>query len=130
MCYNKIILKIYYNIAAEEAVKMNFSLHSEKSENKKNWLIDVSGEIDIFNSGEFKQKLLSLLEEDPLDIKINCLELSYIDSTGLGSLIAVLKQAKSTENGIYLSNLKPSLSKLFKVTNLDKVFIIEGDANE
>lgn len=109
---------------------MDFSISTKYIENEDYWLIDVNGEIDIFNSSEFKTILLNLLEEKPADIKINCANLSYIDSTALGALIAVLKKAKSFKKDVCLKNVKASLSKLFKITNLDKVFIIEGDVNE
>lgn len=109
---------------------MNFLLDTKCDEDSNNWLISVSGEIDIFNSAEFKKTLLDLLEQKKLNIKIDCENLTYIDSTGLGSLIAVLKKTKEYGGEIYLKNVKPSLSKLFKITNLDKVFIMEGDVNE
>lgn len=109
---------------------MDFLIETTCNESENYWLISVSGEIDIFNSAEFKKTLLELLEEKQLNIKIDCINLSYIDSTGLGALIAVLKKATSYGGKIYLKNVKPSLSKLFKITNLDKVFLIEGDTNE
>ncbi len=109
---------------------MDFSMTFEFSENPKSWLINIEGEVDIFNSAEMKTKLIELIEENPADIKIECSKLTYIDSTGLGALIAVLKKIKEYEKSIYFQNLKPSLSKLFKITNLDKVFIIEGDSDE
>lgn len=109
---------------------MDFLLESECNEKDNCWIINVSGEIDLFNSAEFKKTLLELLDKQNLNVKINCKNLSYIDSTGLGALIAVLKKSKEFGGEIYLQNVKPSLSKLFKITNLDKVFIIEGDTNE
>jgi len=123
LCYNKI--KIF-----KEALKMDFSITSKFSENPKCWLINISGEVDIFNSAEMKTKLIELIEQNPVDIRIECKNLTYIDSTGLGALIAVLKKTKEYNRSIYLQNLKSSLSKLFKITNLDKVFIIEGDSKE
>ncbi len=109
---------------------MDFSMTSKLSENPECWVIDIAGEVDIFNSTEMKTKLIELIEEKPLDIRIECKNLTYIDSTGLGALIAVLKKTKEFDKSIYFQNLKPSLSKLFKITNLDKVFVIEGDSNE
>lgn len=109
---------------------MDYILEVGRNEEEKFWSVKVTGEIDIFNSTEFKEALLDIIKDDNLDLKINCEALDYIDSTGLGVLIAVLKKVKSYEGEIHLVNVKPSLSKLFKITNLDKVFIIEGDTNE
>ncbi|MDR2904203.1 MAG: STAS domain-containing protein, partial [Clostridiales bacterium] len=88
------------------------------------------GEIDIFNSNNFKEKLLALAAENPRDLRIDCANLKYMDSTALGALVAVLKNVKLYDGTVFLSNLKPNLTKLFKITNLDKVFIIEGDTND
>ena len=109
---------------------MDFSMTSKFSENPECWLINIEGEVDVFNSADMKTKLIELVDKKQADIKIECKNLTYIDSTGLGAFIAVLKKTKEYEKSVYFKNLKPSLSKLFKITNLDKVFIIENDSKE
>lgn len=109
---------------------MDLSINILYSEEKNLWEVSAKGEIDIFNSQEFKVKLLELLDEKPIGISIDCEKLTYIDSTGLGSLIAVLKKTKEFGGEITLYNVKPTLYKLFKITNLDKVFKIEGEKDE
>jgi anti-sigma B factor antagonist len=52
--------------------------------------------------------------------------LEYIDSTGLGILIGALKRLKQEDKDIIISNIRPNVGKLLKITGLDKVFIIEG----
>ena len=109
---------------------MDFSLQSKYNETDNNWIITIVGEIDIFNSQDFKTTLLNLIDEKEINIKIDCENLKYIDSTGLAALIAVLKRTKEYKGEITLLKPKANLEKLFKITNLDKVFIIEGDENE
>ena len=62
---------------------------------ENSWLIEINGEIDLFNSNEIKAKLLDLLKERPANLIIECKDLEYIDSTALGAFVAVLKNAKS-----------------------------------
>ncbi|MBR1443832.1 MAG: STAS domain-containing protein [Firmicutes bacterium] len=109
---------------------MDFVINSNLNEQNNCWDVDVTGEIDIFNSAEFKTTLLKLLDEKPLDLSIDCKKLTYIDSTGLGALVAVLKKTKEFEKNVILKNVKPNSAKLFKITSLDKVFKIEGELNE
>ncbi len=109
---------------------MDFELNYVFDEEKNKWLIQLTGEVDIFNSAELKKKLLDLIEEKKTDLCIDCKELVYIDSTALGALVAVLKNVKYYSGEIRLSHLRPNLSKLFKITNLDKVFVMEVDTNE
>lgn len=89
------------------------------------WHIDLRGEIDIYNAPEFKETLLSIPNEKEGDIVINCINLIYIDSTGLGVLISMLKRVKEYDGNIKLNNLKPHIAKIFTITGLDKIFTIK-----
>lgn len=109
---------------------MDFLLNSNFNEAKDLWEVFITGEIDIYNSVKFKESLSHLIENKPIDIHIYCEKLEYIDSTGLGALVSILKKVRQYNGNIILSNLKPNVSKVFKITDLNKVFIIEGDANE
>jgi len=104
---------------------MDFTLEHSYNDAKERWETDISGEIDIFTSDIMKGKFLALIEEKKADIYINCQKLEYIDSTALGALVAVLKNVKNYNGSVHLLNIRPNLAKLFKITNLDKVFIIE-----
>ena len=102
---------------------MDFGI--EKNQQDGSWHIILSGEIDIYNSTELKSQLAGLMTENPLDVHVDCTNLEYIDSTGLGALVGALKNIKSHEKNMYLANVKPNILKLFHITNLDKVFILE-----
>ena len=104
---------------------MDFILEHSYNDVEKRWEANISGEIDIFSSDIMKEKFLALIEEKKADIYINCHKLEYIDSTALGALVAVLKNVKNYNGSIHLLNIRPNLAKLFKITNLDKVFVIE-----
>jgi anti-sigma B factor antagonist len=90
------------------------------------WMIELKGEIDIYSAPELKKTLNRALDEKIDDMHLDCSELNYMDSTGLGVLIGVLKRIKENNKNIYLKNLKPNVMKLFKITGLDKIFIVEG----
>ncbi len=87
---------------------------------------DLSGDIDSYAAPELKEKLAALIDQHRADVVINCAELSYIDSTGLGVLVAVLKKAKDYDKSISIINLKPYIRKLFTITGLEKIFCLEG----
>lgn len=98
--------------------------YSEKS-SSGNREIFLKGEVDIYTSQNLKERLYAALDETSKDIRINCTELTYIDSTGLGVLVGALKKAKQTGRSIIISGLKDNIKKLFLITGLDKLFIIE-----
>jgi anti-sigma B factor antagonist len=118
---------------------MDYVLEMKSGQLEDYYFLKLSGEIDIFNSAEFKQALLNMIDDGKYNLKIDCSDLNYIDSTGLSVLITILKKVRSYDGWIYLLNLKPNLIKLFEITNLDKVFMLSqseeavknsGDFNE
>jgi anti-sigma B factor antagonist len=96
-------------------------------EEKLNDSVKVSllGEVDIYTSKNLKDKLYDIIESKQADLIIDCKELNYIDSTGLGIFVGALKKAKQYDKKIIISNLKDNIKKLFIITGLDKIFIIE-----
>ncbi len=85
----------------------------------------LKGEIDIYNVAEFKKELYAQIDRASGDLYIDCSELQYMDSTGLGVLIGALKRTKEQNRNMYLTNLKPNIRKLFSITGLEKIFILE-----
>jgi anti-sigma B factor antagonist len=86
--------------------------------------VTLNGEIDIYTSNELKEKLYNIVDTNQKDLIIDCKELNYIDSTGLGIFVGALKKAKQHEKKIVIINLKDNIKKLFTITGLDKVFQI------
>lgn len=87
--------------------------------------IVLSGEIDIYTSQSFKNELNEVIKICKGDLFIDCKDLTYIDSTGLGILVGALKEIRKDNNEIYICNLKDNIKKLFLITGLDKLFKIE-----
>ncbi|WP_053955132.1 STAS domain-containing protein [Inediibacterium massiliense] len=106
-------------------MSIHIQTNYQKEENV--WLVNLQGEIDIYTANQVKESLNKILDEQMTDLKIDCFELTYIDSTGLGVLIGILKRLKIEEKNIKIINPRPNISKLFHITGLDKIFLIEGE---
>lgn len=88
------------------------------------WNINLTGEVDIYTASQLKELVSVALEEKLTDLKFDCKNLSYIDSTGLGILIGLLKKLDQKYKIIIL-NPKNNIKKLLTITGLDKIFVIE-----
>ncbi len=108
---------------------MAFTINKEYNEEKDVIEIELIGELDIYAAQEFKNGVLDFYRNNKHDIVIDGEDLSYIDSTGLGSMIAILKEVQEDEHKIYIVNIKPNIRKLFKITKLDELFIFRGEDN-
>lgn len=102
-----------------------FEITIGTNDNGSEDMIEISGEVDIFTAPDFKNSLYDIIGEGKRDVVLECGQLSYIDSTGLGILLGALKRVRQNERNVYVRNLKDNIRKLFKITGLDKVFVLE-----
>jgi anti-sigma B factor antagonist len=85
----------------------------------------ISGEVDIFTSQRLKDHLYEIVDAHKGDLTIDCANLEYIDSTGLGIFVGTLKKTRQNGGKVIIKNLKDNIRKLFVITGLDRVFEIE-----
>jgi anti-sigma B factor antagonist len=104
-------------------VKM-FELSTGNSDNNM-YVISVKGEIDIYSAPGFKESLCQSISDVDQDIVLEFSDLTYIDSMGLGILVGVLKRVKEKGYNVIIRNPRNTVRKLFRITGLDKAFIIE-----
>lgn len=98
---------------------------STKNSDGQNAIILVKGEIDIYSAPDFKKSLYQLITDVQQNIILDCSGLSYIDSMGLGILVGALKRVREKDHNIIIRNPRSTVRKLFRITGLDKAFIIE-----
>ncbi|MFW5648075.1 MAG: STAS domain-containing protein [Candidatus Alkaliphilus sp. MAG34] len=105
---------------------MPLKIKRDFNNENNHWSIALEGEVDVYTAGKLKEVFELVIDKKKEDIKIDADKLEYIDSTGLGILIGALKKLKQEDKDIIISNIRPNVGKLLKITGLDKVFIIEG----
>ncbi|WP_334099718.1 STAS domain-containing protein [Thermotoga petrophila] len=94
-------------------------------------IVRVQGEIDAYNSSELKEQLRSFISTtSKKKIVLDLSSVSYMDSAGLGTLVVILKDAKINGKEFILSSLKESISRILKLTHLDKIFKITDTVEE
>ena len=84
-------------------------------------IVQVSGEINIGTSPELRK----LFEKEPKKkIVIDFEKVTYIDSSGLATLVEVLKKTKTQGGSLGLAGMSDKVKSLFEITKLDKLFAI------
>ena len=86
--------------------------------------------IDAHNSGELKELVLYLLEQGEIEIVVQLEKVRFIDSSGLGALLAGLKNATAKSGKFSLTNVQPQVLSMFELTRLNRVFEIYPDLQE
>lgn len=105
---------------------MSMNISSSMDIDNNFWNISLQGELDVSTADKLKEHLHSLADKKIIDMKINLTNLEYIDSTGLGVMIGILKKLKISDKEIYIINPKSNVKKIFTITGLDKIFKVEG----
>lgn len=85
-------------------------------------IVDVSGELELFNHHGFQSKVLELLTLEKKKVVVNLDKLRYIDSSGIGSFVACFYEFKKADGMIKFSNAHDSVKEVIGFTNLDKFF--------
>jgi anti-sigma B factor antagonist len=87
-------------------------------------VVELEGEIDLSTAVVFKETVYEVIESGHTDVVIDLNGLEFMDSTGLGVLVAALKKTSTEGGSIRLICDKRSILKVFTITGLDKVFSI------
>ena len=90
-------------------------------------VFQVDGEINISTSPELRK----MFEKQPAKkVVIHLEKVTYVDSSGLATLVEILKNMRQYGGRLKLSNLSPKIKSLFEITKLDKLFDIKPDEEE
>ena len=105
---------------------MSIIINSAMDTENNSWKVYLEGELDVSTADELKKELHKLVDEKNIDMRLNLENLDYIDSTGLGVIIGILKRLKIESKEVYIEKPKNNVRKIFSITGLDKIFKLEG----
>ena len=87
-------------------------------------LVRLSGRLDAVASPDVLACLKDAVAEGRSRIVVDLSEVSFIDSTGLGTLVSGLKTARKAGGDLRLVAPTPQARRLLRLTTLDRVFVI------
>jgi anti-sigma B factor antagonist len=86
-------------------------------------VIDVHGNVTLGGTAEaLRDKVRSLLQQEQKHLLVNLGAVSYMDSSGLGELVAAFATARRQGGSLKLLNLTKRLQDLLVITKLSNVF--------
>jgi anti-sigma B factor antagonist len=86
-------------------------------------IVDVVGQIDMGTSPALRKTLLESLKGTDC-VAVNLMQVKYIDSSGIASLLEVLKQARQSKKRLVLFGLTAAVQQVLHLTRLTAVFEI------
>ena len=86
-------------------------------------IVDVVGQIDMGSSPALRKTLLESLKGTER-VAINLSAVKYIDSSGIASLLEVLRDARQSKKQFVMFGLTPAVLQVLQLTRLTTVFDI------
>lgn len=86
-------------------------------------VVALSGEVDLQNSPKVREALLDALQQ-PGTVVADLGDITYIDSSGIASLVEGLQVAKRQGGRFALARVSPAALRVLSLARLDKVFTL------
>jgi anti-sigma B factor antagonist len=92
--------------------------------------VSLRGAVDLHHAPDVHRALVSACEERPRRLVINLTEVTYMDSSGIGTLVEVFRRVNAYKGKLSLCGLNERVHSVFEITKLDKFFKIYATESE
>ena len=87
-------------------------------------LIDIRGEVDASSSIYLDEALQKAVNADVKKILVNCKELNYISSAGLGVFMSYIQELEARQTKMVLYHMSDKVYKVFEILGLHQLLTI------
>ena len=92
-------------------------------------IVSFEGEVDLEHSPRAREVLLECIDRGQT-LLVDLSGVTYIDSSGVASLVEAFQKAKKKGTGFALAAVNPAARRVLELARLDKVFKIHATVAE
>lgn len=92
-------------------------------------IVSLQGRITVSNADQMRRTLADALRSQPGELTVDLLSVTYLDTSGLATLIEAMRNARKQGTRLILRSVQTQPRSLLTVTDLDHVFEIQEAAN-
>jgi anti-sigma B factor antagonist len=93
-------------------------------------VIKVAGEVDVYTCPDLKTTIYEAISAGATDLVIDMTDVSYMDSSGFGTLLGATRRVKPAGGSVALACCSEAIDRMLRITSLDSVFAIYGQVGE
>ncbi|MFF2090224.1 STAS domain-containing protein [Paenibacillus sp. NPDC058174] len=101
----------------------------EQQETTNAYLLSLRGELDLSVVPQLRAVLEPVVHQTDRALILNLQDLTYIDSTGIGIIVSVLKIRDGLNAPFAVQHIPPSIKRLFDLTGIS-AYLTEGTENK
>jgi len=106
----------------------DFKIHHREGEGVS--VLELKGYLDAHTAPELENTLQKLLNDRKFNIVVNCKELTYISSAGLGVFMAYIEDVRKNQGDIKLTNMTPKVYNVFDLLGFPILYEIYKEEKE
>lgn len=92
--------------------------------------ITAVGEIDLATVSKIRSALMTVLAADVRHVVLDLDQVTYIDSSGLGTMVGAHKRIIAAGGTLTVRCSQPRVLRLFSITGVDRVLNVQAEANQ
>lgn len=108
---------------------LTVSLRGTREVRDKYQLFRLTGLLDAFSEPTFRKVMDKCVEEGPSNIILDLSQIDFVDSSGLGALVQLVKKAQ-TAGGTMQVVTNPRVTQTVKLVRLEKFLSLQGSVDE
>ncbi len=93
-------------------------------------VLELKGYLDAHTAPELEKTFQSLIDRSRYRIVVNCRDLTYISSAGLGVFMAYIEDVRKNQGDIKLSNMTSKVFNVFDLLGFPLLYEITEDEAE
>lgn len=90
----------------------------------------LDGDVDIATAPKVREQLIALLTDRSPFVVVDLDGVGFLDSTGLGVIVGVLKRARTLGGDLRLVCSQPTVRRVFEITALDRTMPLAASPEE
>lgn len=98
------------------------------SKRPQGYLVKLRGELDAQTAAETEKTLTEIIKLNPLEVQVDCKDLKYVSSRGLGVFVALFHEIQEKNIHFCLYNMSPSVKNVFRVLGLNGILTINPES--
>ena len=93
-------------------------------------IVVLNGAIDLHHTPDVHRALVAACDEKPRVLVVNLADVTYMDSSGIGTLVEVFRRVNAYRGRLALCGMNERVHSVFEITKLDKFFRIVATESE
>lgn len=93
-------------------------------------ILNLNGRLDLASGTQLKQEIKRYLDRNVTSIHLTLAKVEFINSSGLGSMVSIMKEIRLLKGRFTMSDLASYVREIFEITQLSHIFEIYATEEE